>query len=251
MKAGVVLNSSMAKRLIAKGVVACTTVRKALVDGTVVVTLGTTNALVAEEILGEPIDRGAFAAGFIDDQWNVNDRLGELGEIVVRKGKRIDIDPKDLCNSLGNGDVVIKGGNALDRRGMVGVLMGASNGGTVGRYLSLALARGVDIIIPISLQKMVCSSISSIARQLGSGRIELCMGIPCGMQLLPGQVITEIDALEMLFPVEVMQVAAGGVGKGKGSISLLIEGEDTPVRAAFDLVSSLRNEREIKLKGNV
>jgi NAD(P)H-dependent flavin oxidoreductase YrpB (nitropropane dioxygenase family) len=70
------------------------------------------------------------------------------------------------------------------------------------------------------------------------------------MQLLPGQVVTEINALEMLFPVEVMQVAAGGVGKGKGSISLLIEGADTAVRAAFDLVSSLRNEREIKLKGN-
>jgi len=212
--------------------------------------LGTTNALVAEEILGEPIDRDAFAAVFIDDRWNVNDRLSELGEIVLRKGERTDISPKDLCSSLQAGDVIIKGGNALDWRGMVGVLMAASNGGTVGRYLSLALARGVDIIIPISLQKMVCSPISSIAKQLGGGRIDLCMGAPCGMQPLPGQVITEIDALEILFPLEVTQVAAGGVGKGKGSVSLLMEGEDTFVRAAFDLIGSLKDEPEINLEGS-
>jgi len=67
MKACVVLNENMSKRLIAKGVVAMPLVKNALAKGTVVITLGTTNAIVAEEILGRPIDRGAFAAGFIGE----------------------------------------------------------------------------------------------------------------------------------------------------------------------------------------
>jgi len=68
MKACVVLNPNASKRLIAKGVAALPVVKQALTSGTVVITLGTTNALVAEELLERPIDRGAFAAGFIDDR---------------------------------------------------------------------------------------------------------------------------------------------------------------------------------------
>ena len=72
MKASVVLSAGAAKRVIAKGVAVLPVVKNALVKGTIVITLGTTNAIVAEEILGRAIDRGAFAAGFIDDRFNIN-----------------------------------------------------------------------------------------------------------------------------------------------------------------------------------
>ena len=84
---------------------------------------------------------------------------------------------------------------------------------------------------------------------LGSGRIDRCMGLPAGMHPLVGRVVTEIDALETLFAVEVMQVAAGGVGHGAGSVSLLIKGEDKAVNAAFELVSVLLDETDPKLQG--
>ncbi len=243
MKAIVVLSSSLSKQLIAKGVAAMPLVRKALTDSTVVITLGTTNAIVAEEIIGRPVDRGAFAAGFIDDRWNVNARVGEVGEIVLHQGR--EVEQKDLLASLQAGDLIIKGGNALDPWGMVGVLMGAGDGGTIGRYLPTALARGVDIVIPIGLAKAIHTPIGELARELGSGRLDIHMGIPCGMHPLPGRVITEIDALEILFAVEVTQVA----GSGEGSVSLLINGQEDAVRGAFDLVSSLRKEPGITLAG--
>jgi hypothetical protein len=249
MKTCVVLNENMSKRLIAKGVAATSLVKNALAEGTVVITLGTTNAIVAEEILGRTIDRGAFAAGFIGEKWNVNARVGEIGEIVLREGKEVAVDPQELLDSLGAGGLIIKGGNAIDPWGVVGVLTGAASGGTVGRYLPLALARGVDVVIPIGLAKTIHSSITDLARELGSGKVDRCMGIPCGIFPLVGRVITEIDALETLFPVEVTQIANGGVGRGVGSVSLLITGEEAAVDKAFDLVSSLQGEPGIVLEG--
>ena len=64
------------------------------------VTFGTTNAYVAEELLGEPVDRGAFAAGFIDDRWNINARLGEMAEIVLENGKRSEMTSEEALVAL-------------------------------------------------------------------------------------------------------------------------------------------------------
>lgn len=249
MRACVVLRPSASKRLIAKGVAALPVVKRALESGTVVITLGTTNAFVAEELLGSPIDRDVFAAGFIDNRWNLNARIAEAKEVVLRNGKPVEITNQEVIDSLGAGDVVIKGGNALDPWGMVGVLLGAASGGTVGRYLGPALARGVEIVIPIGLEKAIHASVTDLATELGSGRIDLCAGLPAGMHPLVGRVVTEIDALETLFGVEATQIAAGGVGRGAGSVSLLIKGEDKDVKAAFELVGTLVDETDPQLRG--
>jgi len=250
MKACVVLNPNASKRLIAKGVAALPVVRRALESGTIVVTLGTTTAHVAEELLGRSIDRATFAAGFVDDRWNVNARVSQAREVVLQKGVPVEISPKELVDSLGAGDVVIKGGNALDPWGMVGVLLASSSGGTVGRYLSLALARGVDVVIPIGLEKAIHGSVVEIAQELGSQRVDLAMGLRCGMQPLVGQVVTEIDALNTLFGVEATQIAAGGIGAGRGSVSLLIQGDSSAVQNAFDLITTLPVEPETELDGS-
>jgi len=249
MKAYAVLRPAAAKRLIAKGVKARPSVKRALKEGTIVVTLGTTNGYVAEELLGGPIDRGAFAAGLIEDRWNINARLGEEGEVIMVKGKRVKLDTDELLDSLTAGDVIIKGGNALDPFGTVGVLMGAENGGTVGRYVPLALARGVKIVIPISVGKSIHTPISELAMKLGTRRLDLGDGLPCGMFPLVGEVITEIEALESMFDVRATHIASGGIGEGLGSVSLLIEGEKEDVSAAYGLICSLAGEREPPLEG--
>lgn len=249
MKAYAVLTPPVSKRLIAKGVAAAANVREALTEGRILITLGTTNAHVAEELLGRSIDRGAFAAGFIDDCWNINARLGETGEVFIERGTQLDADPEQILSSLRSGDVLIKGGNAIDPWGVVGVLMGAANGGTVGRYVAAALARGVDIVIPISLSKAVHGSIIDIAGEMGIERTELRMGLPCGMFPLHGRVITEIDALRILYDVDAMHAVSGGLGIGAGSISLVLQGREPAVREAFALIESLREETETELRG--
>ena len=110
MKACVVLSAGAAKRVIAKGVALLPSVKNALTDGTIVITLGTTNGYVAEELLGGPIDRGAFAAGLIEDRWNINPRLGEAGEVILVRGERVELETDKLIDSLTVGDVIIKYG---------------------------------------------------------------------------------------------------------------------------------------------
>ena len=249
MKAHVVLKPSASKRLIASGVAKLPAVRDALRNGTVIVTLGTTNAYVAEALLGEPIDRGAFAAGVIDSRWNVNARLGEASDLVLEKGRQIPFDGEKTPSKLTMGDVIIKGGNALDPWGTVGVLLAAATGGTVGRYVPLALARGVDIVIPISGAKSIHTSIADLAQQMGNRRIELGKGLPCGMFPLVGQVVTEIEALDLIYGIQATHVASGGIGEGRGSVSLLLEGDEPSVREAVDAVHALAAEPDEAVEG--
>ncbi len=249
MKASVVLNSTTAKRLIAQGVAAYPIVAQAMRGGTVVVTLGTTNGYVASELLGDPIDQGAFAAGVIDDRWNINARLGEATDLVLKDGAQIPFNEKTVLDNLTAGDVVIKGGNALDPFGTVGVLLAAATGGTVGRYVPTAIARGVDIVIPISVAKSIHTPIADLALDLGSRKLELAMGLPCGMYPLTGHVVSEIDALRLLFEVRATHVCSNGIGMGRGSVSLLIEGEEESVRAAFERVQQLSELPEIPVEG--
>jgi hypothetical protein len=56
-------------------------------------------------------------------------------EVVFRNGERGEGDD-DLLDELSAGDVIIKSPNALEYdAGLVGYLIGASTGGTVGKYL--------------------------------------------------------------------------------------------------------------------
>jgi len=249
MKATVVLGPTTSQRLIAQGVAAHPLVNRALRAGTVVVTMGTTNGFVASELLGEPVDQGAFAAGLIDGRWNVNARLGEATDLVLEQGCRVPFDEKTLLERLTAGDVVIKGGNALDPFGAVGVLMAAPNGGTVGRYVPTVLARGVNLVIPISVAKSVHQPIEELSLELGSHRLDLSMGLPCGMAPLTGHVITEIEAYALLFDVLATHVCSGGIGAGRGSVSLLLDGAESDVRAAYERTEALALLPEVAVQG--
>ncbi len=249
MKASAVLAPHAAKRLIARGVAAHPLVTHAMTEGTVVIALGTTNAYVADELLRETIDHGAFAAGVIDRCWNINARIGEAKELVLQGGKSVDVEADKLLASLGPSDVIIKGGNALDPFGTVGVLMASPTGGTVGRYVASALARGVGIVIPISVGKSIHTSIVDLSLQMGSKRTELSTGLASGIYPLAGHVVSEIEALDLLYEIEATHVASGGIGKGTGSVSLLMEGEANAVRDAFSFIESLASEEEPTVQG--
>ena len=249
MNASVVLSVAASKRLIARGVAVHPSVQRAMRSGRIVIGRGTTNAAVAEELLGAPIDRGAYAAGFIDTQWNINKRVGETAEIILERGRPFTGDPDQALASLGAGDVVIKGGNALDPWGIVGVLLASSSGGTVGRYIPSAVARGVDIVIPISLSKSIHSSVVELSQEMGSGRVALHMGLACGLFPLHGQVVTEIEAMRLLADVDAVHVTSNGVGAGHGSVSLFLTGEEDDVRRAFAMAEELAGEADVELAG--
>lgn len=238
-KAAVVLHPAAAKRLIARGVAALPQVRRALSQGLVVVTLGTTSAYVAEELTGTPVDKAAHCAGYIGRELSVVPAKRRGKELVLERGRPVNLSPEEIVRKLSPGDVVIKGGNVLDPQGVVGVFMGAGSGGTVGRYVAPALARGVEIVIPISRLKSVHASVPELAKELGMGRLGHTTGLPVGLFPLVGTVITETEAVELLWGVEARHVATGGVGPGEGAVVLLLSGEEGKVARAFQELSRL------------
>ncbi len=63
-RAVVVIPSETGKRLIGRAVARLPAVQKAKADGLIVIGWGTTNAYVAEELLGRPVPKERYVAGW-------------------------------------------------------------------------------------------------------------------------------------------------------------------------------------------
>ncbi|GAB4307727.1 MAG: hypothetical protein Kow0097_07970 [Candidatus Bipolaricaulota bacterium] len=238
-RAIVVLPPGAARRLIARGVARLPSVQRALGEGLVVVALGTTNAYVAEELLGKAIDRERFCAGYIGETltWVPPER--QANPLVLEKGRPVERSLDEVVTELKAGDVVIKGANVLDPAGVCGVFMASPLGGTVGKFAVPALARGVEVVIPISAAKSIHGFVADLAQEVGIGRVDDATGFPIGLFPLTGTVVTEAEAIALLYGVRAEHLATGGVGPGAGAVTLFLVGDEAPVRRAFGELSAL------------
>jgi len=247
LKALVTLTPSEAKRLVAKAVAAHPSVQRALREGIVAIGLGSTNAYVAEELLGEEIDKGRYMAGFTDAAGTcVVPKEERIPEVVIERGKRVEESVGSAVRRMGAGDVLIKGANALDAQGIAGVMLASDVGGTIAEVYGIAKARGVKIIIPITLEKFIPGSIEELSKEAGIQLISRSTGIPVGIFPVAGDVITELEAFRMLYGVEALVVGAGGTGGGEGSVTLLLRGAEEDVERAFRAVEQLKGEPPVK-----
>ena len=239
-----VLNPSQSKRLIAHGVVNLPQIHVALESGNIFIGRGGTNAYVLEELSqllptnndnsnteegSAPFNKGDFVAGQIIPgkkymNWWIN-AGNRSPEVVIVKGKKSEVE--DRLKTIGkfkHGDLFLKGANALDREGVPGVLVGSKDGGTIGTSQGILQAKGIEVICPIGLEKLIFGNITSVQAMMGIENMDMpSEGMPCGMVPMPfATVITEIEALEVMFECEVFHIASGGVGGAEGSVSLLI-----------------------------
>jgi len=247
LKALVTLTPSESKRLVAMAVAAHPAVKRALREGIVAIGLGSTNAYVAEELLGESLDRGRYMAGFTDAHGTcVVPKEERLQEVVIELGRRVQESVSSAVKRMGAGDVLIKGANALDAHGTAGVMLASDVGGTIAEVYGIAKARGVRIIVPVTLEKFIPGSIEELSKEAGIQLITLSTGIPVGIFPVAGEVITEIEAFRMLYGVEALVAGAGGTGGGEGSVTLLLKGEKEAVERAFRAVERLKGEPPVK-----
>ncbi len=243
VRAFLVLTPSESKRIIARAVARMPILETALEAGRVVIGHGTTNACVVEEVLGHATPRWRYAAGIIaDGRLGVTDDATRLPPIALKAGTPFDGDWVELLREFGRGDVFIKGGNALDPDGNVGVLLGSDVGGTVGQMLGIVAARGAHLVAPIGLEKLVPDVIES-ARHCGIATSGYADGLPVGMAVLTNaQVVSELEAFEMLCGVQAWHIASGGVGGSEGAVTLAVEGPARAVKEACELAESVAGE---------
>ena len=234
------------KRLIAKGAKEAPEIQRVLRDGWLVISRGITPAYLLEELVGEAEPKQNYTAGIVT-QGRLATIISEdqIGPWVMRDGKLVDIPAPEALAQLEAKDVSVKGANAVDPDGNIGVFAGDSAGGTVGGIWGTLTARGCHWIAPVSLERLIPSVIEAHFHA-GNHLWDLTMGQAAGfMPVVTAKVITEIQALEILTGVHAVHIASGGVAGSEGAVMLALEGDKETVTAAFELCESVKDEPQI------
>ena len=246
-----VLTPAAGKRLIGKGMAKHPAIAKALKKGTVVIIAGTTNGYVAEEILGKlgqlkEFQRDYFYRGIILPPRRPVTREGRsydeskfFGDVVIQNGKfQKNQTIFGVVDDLREGDVILKGANAVDliqRR--AAILIGAPKAGTIGAAMPAVVGRRVKLILPVGLEKRVPENLDDLAAKMNAPGAQGPRLMP-----VPGEIFTELDAIELLTGATASLVAAGGVSGAEGSIWLTVSGTAAQEKAAEALMQSVINE---------
>jgi hypothetical protein len=250
-----VLTVAAAKRLIGKALVAHPAVQAASRSATLVIIAGTTNGFVAEEILrelgqAEEFSRKRFFRGVVlppgrtTETGRLPDESGFPGDVVIvkgvwQKGKTIF----DVADSLREGDVILKGANALDlTRKQAAVLIGHPQGGTTIKALQAVVGRRVRLILPVGLEKRVPGDLMALAARMNAPGSSGFRMLP-----VPGEVFTEIDAIRLLTGAEAELVAAGGVGGAEGALWLALRGSKEQMERAGELMGEVSGEKGFEM----
>ncbi|HJP30467.1 MAG TPA: hypothetical protein QGF95_07925 [Candidatus Latescibacteria bacterium] len=242
----VVLLPNEGKRLIAKGTQQIPEIQRVLRDGWLIVSRGITPSYLLEEITGEAGPKGNYTAGII-----TQGRLSgvhpddQVGPWVLRDGKLVEVTAPEALGQMEAKDVSIKGANAVDPEGNIGVMAGDGAGGTVGGIWGTLTARGCHWISPVSLERLIPSVIDAHFAS-GNHLWDLTMGSAAGlMPVVTAKAVTEIQALEILTGVTAVHIASGGVAGSEGAVVLALEGDEKTVTEAFELCESVKGEPQI------
>jgi len=246
-----VLTPSAGKRLIGKALAAHPAVGKALLSGTLVIVAGTTNGYAAEEILkgqgqADGFCRGSFFRGIVlppgrtTDEGRLPDDSGFPGDVVIVKGHwRRGLTIFDVAAGLKEGDVILKGANALDYPGrQAAVLIGHPQGGTAIAAVEAAVGRRARLILPVGLEKRISGGLMQLSALLNGPQSSGPRLLP-----LPGETFTEIDAIRLLSGAEAEMVAAGGVRGAEGAVRLALWGGEDEMAKAEQLMKEVAGEK--------
>ncbi|MFP4106901.1 MAG: hypothetical protein ACLFVU_12530 [Phycisphaerae bacterium] len=241
-----IVTPSMGKRLMAKAMLLHPAVENALENHTIVVVAGSTNAYVAEELLRatgqlDGFQKKGFRRGMVvPPSFDASSVAVDFpGDVVIKsgqwqRGKTIF----DVVGDLHKGDVLIKGANAVNiEDGEAGVLVGHPEAGTVGAALPISVGRRVQLIVPVGLEKRVTQPIPQIAAELNTPEAEGPRMMP-----LPGEVVTELDAIEALTGAPAELMAGGGVYGAEGAYWIAVKGEQDELEEVETLMASLADE---------
>lgn len=239
----VVLLPAESKRLIAQAVLQLPEVKSVLNDGWFIVSRGVTPSYIVEELQGQPLPKENCTAGIVTDKrLAVTMEENRQGPWVFRGGQLSEVPAPEALSQFSARDVSVKGANAVDLEGNIGVLAANPRGGTVGDIWPTLTARGCHWIAPVSLERLIPSVIEA-SRHCGNALFDLVMGKSVGlMPVVTAKVVTEIQALAVLTGVTAVHVGSGGVAGSEGAVILTLEGDRATVESAFELVQSLKDE---------
>ncbi len=240
----IVLRPEEGRRLIGRAVAEMASVRERTRNGRMAIVGSSTTRHVVHHLTGADPGLTTFAVGWIRD--------GELGEtphsgrgpgpVLFDNGKIYRGWPGKLLESFEAGDIYVKGANAIDPQGNAAILIGSPGGGSIGAALTIIFARGGELILPVSLEKLI-PSVPAACGLLGQGQVDRVMGSPVGyMPIMAGSatIVTEVTAMQLLAGVQATPIAAGGLDDCTGSQTLHLKGPKAGVEKIWNLITSMR-----------
>ncbi|HSW38057.1 MAG TPA: hypothetical protein VLL97_01030 [Acidobacteriota bacterium] len=260
MLAQIVLTPAESKKLIAKAVAGLDIVRQAAKNGIVALHPSSSTYFIVEEITGSAPKTNYWVCGVVAPRGmcvemamvlgtglspdKVSADPGDLqGTWVIEKG-RLGAEEKlsSLLNRMTESDIYVKGVNALDTEGNVGVLFGLE--GSMGYIQAASNKRNFTIVYPAGLEKLIPVSVRDAAKEARFHHYESCMGMPVGLfPCAAGVTVTEIRAIELLSGASAIPIASGGLGGAEGAITLVLKGATEEVEKALDFVEKSKGAR--------
>jgi len=251
MRALFVFTPPESKRFIAKAVARLPAVERARADGEVAIGHGSTNVCVAEEIFGECVKRDRYLSGLVLNHILCVTQAEEKPQMLMWRKGLLNAPAATMAETLkdfGADSVFIKGANAVDAEGNVGVLVANPAGGTIGWSYGILSARGCHLIVPVGLEKLV-PSVREAARSCGQDTLYYCEGIRVGMiPIVNATVVTEIEAFRILFDLRAVHVGGGGMMQSQGSVVIVAEGDKEKLDRAIALIESIKGEPSLQPK---
>jgi hypothetical protein len=258
MQALITLTPTESKKLISDAVLALPEFQKARQNGIIAIHRSSSTFFLYEALTGRRPD-GIWVRGVVAPRGlcvsregleqsaakgrGVHDPLTTRGNWFFKDGCLQESTPLgEILDQMTKNDVYIKGANAMDPAGNVAVLFGnpAGGGGTIGKVITTQRRIGFHMLLPIGLEKLIPVPIATAMKKAAFRRIDLAMGLPCGLIQVQGRKIDEVDALTLLCGVEATPIAAGGLGGAEGSVVMAIHGTEGEVRKAFEICRSVK-----------
>ena len=262
MLAQVILTPVESKKLIAIAIANLGPVKRAAREGMVIMHPSSSTYFLFEELTGTRPSTDYWVCGAVTPRGNcvekgmlIGDHTpsaenyvpGDLRGLWAIKNGRVllEVPLSELLEQMTETDVYIKGVNALDAQGYVGILIGEPvKGGALGVVLSAWRKKKFSFIYPVGLEKLIPGSIIQAARQARRTQYDYGMGLPAGLFPCPeGRTVTEIDAIEMLSGAKAVPIAAGGLGGAEGATTLILSGIPERVKKAIGFVEQSKGAR--------
>ena len=243
MQMNVILTVAESKRLIAKAVARMDCVRHALDEGILAIAKGTTDSYIVEEILGKEIVQTDYCTGVTLPAHSAlkGSTSSKIPDVVLKKGEPLDMPVIEAIKEMGEGDVFIKGANALNyERRQAGILVGHPTGGTIGATFGAICGRRITLLLPVGLEKNIPADLTEVSAAVASDPNR--HGPVPNLWLVAGRIITEIEAVKSLTMADAIPLGAGGIGGAEGAVRLLVQGTPVQVEAAATLFETIFGE---------
>lgn len=274
MLAQIILTPTESKKLIAKAVAQMDIVKEAAKDGMVVLHPSSSTYFIIEELIGVKPDTNYWVCGTVAPRGNciemgilVGDYLPKKGVTtsfgdfrtwwVIKNGKlTLGEKVSKLLEQVKPTDVFIKGVNALDIHGNVGILIGdPKEGGPIGLIFSTWRKKLFHLVFPVGLEKLIPIPVGEAAREAKQTKYNYGMGLATGLLPCPSgemvNVITESDAIQMLSRATAVPIASGGLGGAEGAITMVVKGQEEQVKRAIEFVEQSKGARLPELRLNI